>query len=53
MQAADAFLHMPMGPYGVVVLEAMSSGCPDASDHTTMAALDRIRAGRMELSFPR
>ena len=43
----DVFVHTArFEPYGVVVLEALSSGLPILASTKTMAAIDRIRDGR-------
>jgi len=46
-RSLDVFVHTArFEPYGVVVLEALSSGLPILASTKTMAAIDRIRDGR-------
>jgi glycosyltransferase involved in cell wall biosynthesis len=46
-RSLDVFVHTAsFEPYGVVVLEALSSGLPILASTKTMAAVDRVRDGR-------
>lgn len=49
---SDIFIHPArFEPYGVVVLEAMASGCAVIASNRTMAARDRIQNGKQGLIF--